>query len=75
MNKTNIEKLIMLVRANKKALPYVNIDSNGNYAGWVSDFHIVDKQTGKSVCLNYLQSLHVGREAEHGKTAHILVLI
>ena len=52
MNKTNIEKLIMLVRANKKALPYVNIYSNGNYAGWVSDFHIVDKQTGKSVCLN-----------------------
>lgn len=45
INLSNIRKLICAVRKNNYNLPYINLDSNGNYAGWVTNFHIYDKQT------------------------------
>ncbi|MDE7453571.1 MAG: hypothetical protein K2N22_04105 [Clostridia bacterium] len=52
MNSANIQKLIEVVKQNNKNLPYVNLDEKGNYAGWVSDFHIIDKQTLLPIKLN-----------------------
>lgn len=45
MNIENVQKLINIVRKNEKNLPYINLDRNGNYSGWISDFHIVNKHT------------------------------
>lgn len=48
----NVQKLINTVRQNNKSLPYVNLDDKGNYIGWISDFHIVDKCTKIPMRLN-----------------------
>lgn len=52
MNIGNIEKLKSIVRKNDFNLPYINLDSNGNYAGWVTNFHIYDKKTRLPVKLD-----------------------
>lgn len=52
MNVENIKKLIKVVRQNDLNLPYINLDINGNYAGWVTNFHIYDKQTESPIKLD-----------------------
>lgn len=52
MNTENVEKLIQIVRKNEKGLPYINLDSSGNYAGWVTDFHMYEKGSGVPVKLD-----------------------
>ena len=51
-NFENINKLIDLVKNNAKKIPYINLDQKGNYAGWVSNFHIYDNDTGSPVQLD-----------------------
>ena len=51
-NRENIQKLKRKVIENNGVLPYINLDSNGKYAGWVKDFHIVNKETGISMSLD-----------------------
>lgn len=52
INIDNVQKLINLVRHNGENLPYINLDNNGNYSGWISDFHIVDRHSNMPVRLN-----------------------
>lgn len=52
INNDNVQKLINTVRRNNKDLPYINLDTNGNYIGWISDFHIVDKCTQTPIRLD-----------------------
>ena len=52
VNKDNIHKLIEAVRINKENLPYVNLDSSGNYAGWVKNFHIYNRGTNEPIKLD-----------------------
>lgn len=55
MNEENIQKLIQKVRANKQNLPYININEHGNYAGWVTNFHMYEKKTQLPFCLDLTQ--------------------
>ncbi len=55
MNEENIKKLKSIVRVNKQNLPYINIDAQGNYAGWVTNFHILDIKTQKPFRLDLFQ--------------------
>lgn len=48
----NIQKLIRILKENAQRLPYININETGNYAGWVTNFHIYDRATQAPVCLN-----------------------
>ena len=52
MNTENVEKLIQIVRKNERELPYINLDPSGNYAGWVTDFHMYEKGSGVPVKLD-----------------------
>ena len=52
MNTENVEKLIQIVRKNERELPYINLDPLGNYAGWVTDFHMYEKGSGVPVKLD-----------------------